>query len=287
MKDKVCIITGANGGVGKESAIGLAKLDAHVVMVCRSKERGELARAEITSRSGNENVDLFIADLSKMEEVRRLADELLSSLPTIDVLIHNAGLSSAKREVTNEGLERTLAVNQLAPFLLTHLLLKRLQDSAPARVVLVTSGTHGQGRVDFDNLQGERKYAGMSAYATSKLMNVMFSYSLARRLEGTGVTANVVHPGFVDTGLLRQAPLPARILMKLVGVPPDKGARSTVYAASDPSLRTTSGTYINRKLETKDSAPPSYDEAVQERLWTTCMELTGIHHDGAHLAEVG
>ena len=276
MENKVCIITGANGGVGKESAIGLARLGAHVVMVCRSKERGELARAEIAKKSRNDHIDLFISDLSEMGQVRTLAESLLSSLQSIHVLIHNAGLTNAKREVTNEMLERTLAVNQLAPFLLTHLLLKRLRDSAPARVVMVTSGLHGRGQIDFDNLQGEREYTGLTAYATSKLMNVMFTYSLARRLEGTGVTSNVVHPGIVDTGLLRQSSLPARLMMKLVGVSPGKGARSTIFAASDPSLRTTSGTYINRNLKTQQSAPRSYDEAIQGRLWTTCVELTSI-----------
>ena len=276
MENKVCIITGANAGVGKETAIGLARLGAHVVMVCRSKERGELARAEIAKESGNDHIDLFISDLSEMGQVRTLAGSLLSSLQSIDVLIHNAGLANAKREVTNEGLETTLAVNQLAPFLLTHLLLKRLQDSAPARVVMVTSGMHGRGQIDFDNLQGEREYAGMAAYATSKLMNVMFTYSLARRLEGTGVTSNVVHPGFVNTGLLQQSPLPFRLMMRIMGISVEKGARSTIFAASDPSLRATSGAFVNRKLETKQSAPRSYDEAIQERLWTTCMELTGI-----------
>ena len=276
MENKVCIITGANGGVGKESAIGLARMGAHVVMVCRSKERGELARAEIAKESRNDHIDLFISDLSEMGQVRTLAESLLSSLHSIHVLINNAGLTNAKREVTNERLERTLAVNQLAPFLLTHLLLKRLRDSAPARVVMVTSGLHGRGQIDFDNLQGEREYTGLAAYATSKLMNVMFTYSLARRLEGTGVTSNVVHPGIVDTGLLQQSALPVRLMMKLVGVSPEKGARSTIFAASDPSLRTTSGTYINRKLKTQQSAPRSYDEAIQERLWTTCVELTSI-----------
>jgi retinol dehydrogenase-14 len=276
MENKVCIITGANAGVGKESALGLARLGAHVVMVCRSKERGELARAEIAKESGNDHIDLFISDLSEMGQVRTLAGSLLSSLQSIDVLIHNAGLANAKRKVTNEGLETTLAVNQLAPFLLTHLLLKRLQDSAPARVVMVTSGMHGRGQIDFDNLQGEREYAGIAAYATSKMMNVMFTYSLARRLEGTGVTSNVVHPGFVNTGLLRQSPLPFRFMMRIMGISVEEGARSTIFAASDPSLRATSGTFINRKLETQQSAPRSYDEVIQERLWTTCMELTGM-----------
>jgi NAD(P)-dependent dehydrogenase (short-subunit alcohol dehydrogenase family) len=276
MKNKVCIITGANSGVGKQSAIGLAKLGAHVVMICRSKERGEVAKAEIAKKSGSDRIDLFIADLSEMGQVRTLASSLLSGLQSIDVLIHNAGLANAKRKLTKEGLETTLAVNQLAPFLLTHLLLKRLQDSAPARVVMVTSGMHGQGKIDFDDLQGERKYEGMAAYATSKLMNVMFTYSLARRLDGTGVTSNVVHPGFVNTGLLQQSSLPFRLMMKLMGNSVEKGARSTVFAASDPSMQTTTGAFVNRKLETKRSAAISYDEVIQERLWRRCMDLTGI-----------
>jgi len=276
MKNKVCIITGANSGVGKQSAIGLARLGARVIMVCRSKERGEVAKAEIAKKSGSDRIELFIADLSEMGQVRTLASSLLLSLQSIDVLIHNAGLANAKRKITKEGLETTLAVNQLAPFLLTHLLLKRLQDSSPARVVMVTSGMHGQGQIDFDDLQGERKYAGMAAYATSKLMNVMFAYSLARRLEETGVTSNVVHPGFVNTGLLQQSSLPFRLMMKIMGNSVEKGARSTVFAASDPSMRTMTGAFFTRKLETKQSAPISYDEVIQERLWMRCMDLTGI-----------
>lgn len=276
MKNKVCIITGANSGVGKQSAIGLARLGAHVVMVCRSKERGELAKTDLANESGSDLIDLFIADLSEMAQVRRLASSLLSSLQSIDVLIHNAGLANVKREVTKAGLETTLAVNQITPFLLTHLLLKRLQDSAPARVVMATAGMHGQGQIDFENLQGARKYEGMAAYATTKLMNMMFAYSLACILEGAGVTSNVVHPGFVNTSLLQHSSLPFRFMMRIMRNSVEKGARITVFAASDPSLRTTTGAFVTRKLETKQSAPKSYDEVIQERLWVTCMELTGI-----------
>jgi NAD(P)-dependent dehydrogenase (short-subunit alcohol dehydrogenase family) len=243
-------------------------------MVCRSKDRGEQVRAEIISRSKNEAIDLFVADLSDMEQIRRVARELLAAVDPIHVLIHNAGLSKRRRELTADGLETTFAVNHLAPFLLTHLLLDRIKASAPARILTVTSGLHHRGVVDFDNLQGERKH-DRSAYVNSKLMNILFSYKLARELEGTGVTSNTVHPGFIATRLGRESPVGGWI-MRRVAAPIEEGSRSTIFAALDPSLDTATGKFIDRHSKIAESAPQSYDEAVQERLWEVSLQLAGI-----------
>ena len=199
MTGKTVLITGGTGGIGKATAIGLARLGARVGIVGRDATRAEAAAADIRATSGNPAVDVFVADVSSQAEVRRLAAAVLEAYPRLDVLVNNVGGFWAHRHVTADGLEHTFAVNHLAPFLLTNLLLDRLKASAPARVVTVSSGAQSMGRIDFDDLQGARKYSGQRAYNQSKLANVMFTYELARRLEGTGVTANVLHPGVIRT----------------------------------------------------------------------------------------
>lgn len=275
LAERVCIITGATSGIGREVALGLAKLDAAVVMVCRSREKGEQVRAELISSSENEAISLFIADLSDQAQIRRVGSALLSELDQIHVLIHNAGLMKRKRELTTDGLETTFAVNHLAPFLLTHLLLGRIKESAPARIITVPSGMHGRGVVDFANLQGEREFDGASAYVNSKLMNVMFSYKLARELEGTGVISNSVHPGMVATRLGREMP-GMGAMMENMAISAKEGARSLIYAASDPTLEKVTGKFIDRNSHIAESAPQSYDEAVQQKLWDVSLELAGI-----------
>ena len=195
MGEKVCLITGATSGIGKATAMGLANMGASVVMVGRDRGRGEAALAEIKEKSANASVDLLLADLSSQEEVRRLADEFKEAYPRLDVLINNAGVFRSERITTADGLEMTFAVNHLAYFLLTNLLLDVLKASAPSRIVNVSSGDHRNGTIDFDDLQGEKGYKGAKAYSQSKLANVLFTYELARRLEGTGVSANCLHPG--------------------------------------------------------------------------------------------
>jgi NAD(P)-dependent dehydrogenase (short-subunit alcohol dehydrogenase family) len=193
MTGKTVLITGGTGGIGKATAIGLARLGARVGIVGRDHARAEAAAADIRAKSGNPAVDVFAADLSSQAEVRRLAAEVLDAYPRLDVLVNNVGGFWEHRHVTADGLERTFAVNHLAPFLLTGLLRERLVASRPARVVTVSSGAQSMGRIDFDDLQSERNYSGQRAYNQSKLANVMFTYELARRLEGTGVTATAVH----------------------------------------------------------------------------------------------
>ena len=202
MGEKVCLITGATSGIGKATAMGLANMGASVVMVGRDRGRGEAALTEIKEKSTNASVDLMLADLSSQQEIRRLADEFKEAYPRLDVLINNAGLFRSKRITTADGLEMTFAVNHLAYFLLTKLLLDVLKASASSRIVNVSSGDHSNGTIDFDDLQGEKGYKGPKAYSQSKLATVLFTYELARRLEGTGISANCLHPG----GRIRSGP---------------------------------------------------------------------------------
>src|SRR5215212_3378073 len=195
MDEKICLITGATSGIGKATAIGLADMGARVVMVGRDRGRGEAALAEIKERSANASVDLLLADLSSQEEVRWLADEFKEAHPRLDVLINNAGVIRSKRVASADGIEMTFAVNHLAHFLLTNLLLELLKATAPSRIVNVSSGEQRNGTIDFDDLQGEKGYKTAKAYGQSKLANILFTYELARRLEGTGVSTNCLHPG--------------------------------------------------------------------------------------------
>jgi retinol dehydrogenase 14 len=224
-------------------------------------------------------VDAFAADMSAQAGVRRLAAQVLDTYPRLDVLVNNAGGFWAHRHVTADGLERTFALNHLAPFLLTSLLLDRLTASAPARIVTVSSGAHAQGRIDFEDLQGERNYSGQRAYSQSKLANVMFTYELARRLDGTGVTATVCHPGVVRTsfGAEDQATYfavmtrVARLFMKT----PAQGASTPVYLASSPEVEGVTGRYfVNRKHKTSSKA--SYDTTAAARLWQASADLAGM-----------
>jgi NAD(P)-dependent dehydrogenase (short-subunit alcohol dehydrogenase family) len=243
-------------------------------MVCRDRQRAQTVRDEIAAATGNQNVELMICDLSSQTDIRRFAAEFIDTHDRLDVLINNAGVVLRQRSLTTDGIESTFAINHLGYFLLTNLLLDLLKKSAPARVVNVSSAAHAYGKIDFDNLQGEKKYGGFSAYANSKLANLLFTYELARRLEGTGVTANCLHPGGVATGLFRNLPKPIEALIKLVTISPDKGAETSVYLASSPQVEGVSGKYFAKKRETRTSSE-SYNEGVARRLWEVSQELTG------------
>ncbi len=199
MQGKVCLLTGATAGIGKATALGLAQMGATVVMVSRDRARGEAAQAEIKTKSGNAAVDLLLADLSAQQSIRQLAENFQQRYTQLHVLINNAGLFMLRRRTTVDGLEMTFAVDYLAPFLLTNLLLDVLKASAPARIVNVSSNSHEAGYIKLDDLQAEHNYRSMRAYGQAKLAVVLFTYELARRLQGTGVTANCLHPGFVAT----------------------------------------------------------------------------------------
>ncbi len=279
MASKTVLITGGTGGIGKATAVGLARLGARVAITGRDPARAEAAVADIRAASGNPAIDAYTADLSDQAQVRRLAAEVLDAYPRLDVLVNNVGGFWNTRHVTADGLEHTFAVNHLAPFLLTHLLLDRLIASAPARIVTVSSGAQTMGRIDFDDLQGERSYSGQRAYNQSKLANVMFTYELARRLEGTGVAATVLHPGVVRTAFGTEDPARwQRVFLPLVRPflkTPDEGAQTSVYLASSPEVDGVTGRYFaNRKPKT--SSKGSYDTAAQARLWQISADLAGL-----------
>ena len=277
MTDKTVLVTGATAGIGRATALGLAAMGAHLAIIGRDAERTEAAARDIRSIGGH--VDVFVADLSSQAEVRRTAEDVLERLLRIDVLVNNVGGYWDTRKVTADGLEHTFAVNHLAPFLLTNLLLERLERSAPARVVTVASGAHTMGRINFDDLQDEQSYSGSRAYNQSKLANVLFTYELARRLQGRSITANAVHPGMVNTsfgasdpGAVQRVLVPyLRPFMKSS----TKGAATSIYVASTPALEHTSGQYFASN-KPKKSSPASHDPAVAERLWQVSADLVGL-----------
>jgi NAD(P)-dependent dehydrogenase (short-subunit alcohol dehydrogenase family) len=280
MKAKVCVITGASSGIGKSSAAGLAKLGATVVMVCRNKGRGETARDEIRKLTSvkEENLDLMVADLSSLDSVRSLATSILGNYQGLDVLINNAGLILSKRTPTPDGLETTFEVNYLSHFLLTNLLLSLLKASAPSRIINVSSDAHVGGRIRFDDLQGEGRYRGMKAYSQSKLAQILFTHELSRRLDGTGVTVNSVHPGVVRTNWGRTGAGVLSVVLKLVGPfarSPEKGADTVVYLASSPEVGSVTGKYFFDRKATR-SSKESYDEADSEKLWRVSETLAGL-----------
>lgn len=279
MAGKAVLITGGTAGIGKATAIGLAALGARVAITGRDLGRAEAAAVEIRRETGNPDVRAFSADLSSQAEVRRLAAEVLEAYPRLDVLVNNVGGSWASRHVTADGLEHTFAVNHLAAFLLTNLLLDRLKASAPARVVTVSSAAHSTGTIDFDDLQGEQGYSERKAYPQSKLASVLFTYELARRLEGTGVTATVLHPGVVNSGFGAEDPgLIFKVLVPLMRPflkTPAQGAATSIYLASSPKVDGVTGTYFangNRKR----SSDRSYDTAAGVRLWQVSADLVGL-----------
>lgn len=278
MKGKTCVVTGANSGIGKFTATGLANLGAKVVMVCRDEERGRSAREEVISATGNESIDLLIADLSSNRSIRQLADTVLSKYEQLHVLVNNAGAYLGKRTLTEDGLETTFALNHLGYFLLTNLLLDLLKSSAPARIVSVASGAHKGSRINFDDLMGESSYAGFRAYGQSKLANVMFTYELARRLRGTYVTANCLHPGVVATNFGRKDRGLLGFLFRTFSLfmrKPAKGAETAVYLASSAEVEGVTGRYFVDKKDVRSSGP-SYDESTASRLWQVSEELTGM-----------
>jgi NAD(P)-dependent dehydrogenase (short-subunit alcohol dehydrogenase family) len=278
MAGKSVLITGGTGGIGRATAEGLAALGARVAITGRDTARTAQAAADIATATGA-TVDPYAGDLSSQDAVRRLAREILDTYPRLDVLVNNVGGFWATRRVTADGLEHTFAVNHLAPFLLTNLLLDRLIASAPARVVTVSSGAQAMGKIDFGDPQGERGYSGQKAYNQSKLANVLFTFELARRLQGTGVTATVLHPGVVRTAFAAEDPSPlwrfmiplARPFMKT----PEQGAQTPIYLASSPDPAGVTGQYFaNRAPKTANKA--AYDGATAARLWQVSQQLTGM-----------
>jgi len=275
---KICLVTGGTFGIGKATAAGLVKLGAKVVIVGRNSQRGKMALTEIKAQSGKGEIEFIAVDLSSQITLRQFASAFNEKYPRLDVLVNNAGGLFFKRQLSQDGIEMTLALNTLAPFLLTHLLLDQLKASTPARVVNVSSEAQRAGSLDFSNLQGEKRYLNFQAYGRCKLALTTLSYEMARRLEGTGVTVNALHPGGVATGFGQGD---SRLLMALFKLAkpflltPEQGAETSLYLASSPQLEGVTGKYFIKKAEATSPAQ-SYDRAVTQRLWKLCEELTHL-----------
>ncbi|HLU10117.1 MAG TPA: SDR family oxidoreductase [Oceanobacillus sp.] len=279
MSGKICVVTGATNGIGKVTALELAKMGATVIVVGRSAERTESVVKEIQQASGNNAVEALLADLSVQAQVRELAAAIQRKYEHLDVLVNNAGGMFLRREETADGIEMTWALNHLNYFLLTNLLLDTLKRAPAARIVNVASDAHEGGKIQFDDLAfKQRRYGWMVAYAQSKLANIMFTYELARRLNGTNVTANTLHPGFVNTnfgannGTLARI---AKVVMRPLALSPEQGASTIIYLASSPEVEGTTGQYFV-KCKPHRSSKASYDEAVQRRLWRVSEEMVGL-----------
>lgn len=275
MATRVCLITGATSGIGRATALALAGQGAELVLLCRDRAKGEAAAAAVRA-AGAPAVDLLIADLARQAEVRRAAAEFLASGRPLHVLINNAGVVNLQRALTPDRIETTFAVNHLAHFLLTTLLLDRLRASAPARIVTVASEAHKLGRLDFDDLQNERRYQVMKVYGQSKLANILFTAELARRLAGSGVTANSLHPGAVATGLGTNNGAWARALIALLRPffrTPDGGAATSIYLAASPDVAGVSGRYFANRRE-KRPAAAARDPETARRLWEISERMT-------------
>ena len=278
LNGEVVLITGGTSGIGRAAATALAAMGAEVVVAGRDRERGEAAVEEIREASGNELVSLMLADLAVQSEVRGLAEEFRERYGRLDVLVNSAGLIQSRRAETPDGIELTLAVNHLAPFLLTNLLLDLLRESAPSRIVTVSSEASRGARIDFEDLQSERRYRAFKVYGMTKRANILFTYELAERLEGTGVVANCLHPGGVNTNFANGNRTFGTLLFRAFKPfmrTPEQGADTVVYLASSPEAGSMTGRYlIDRKVVSSYEEP--HDEAAQKRLWEVSEELTNL-----------
>jgi NAD(P)-dependent dehydrogenase (short-subunit alcohol dehydrogenase family) len=279
MDGKICMVTGATSGIGYVTAREIARQGATLVIVGRNEQKCVDAVNTIKQQTGNNAVEWMLADLSVQQDIRRLADLFTSRYARLDVLVNNAGALFVQRQESADGIEMTFALNHLNYMLLTNLLLDTLKDSAPARIVNVSSDAHRATTMNFDDPQLKQGYNGWKAYNQSKLANLLFTYELARRLEGTGVTVNALHPGFVASGFGMNNGWMAQLfrpLVKLMGKSPELGARTSIYLATSPEVAGTSGKYFSEQQEV-DSSKVSHDTDAQQRLWDLSTEMTGLH----------
>lgn len=281
MQNKLCLVTGANSGIGKATTLELARQGAYIIMLCRNEERAQKAREEIIEKTGNTGLEIMLADFAYQYEIREVADQFNNKFEKLDVLINNAGMIPSSRTETIDGIEKTLAVNHLGAFLLTNLLLDRLLASPKARIINVSSEVHRLGASIFHlaNLQLEEGYSPMKAYGLSKLCNIMFTHELANRLDDTNVTTNALHPGLVGTRLSSQAGWLMK-LFYLVGSPlmksPAKGAETPVYLATSEEVADISGKYFKNK-KIRKPADIAYDDELTRKLWEISEQLTKLH----------
>lgn len=277
---RAAIVTGASGGIGLETARELAGRGYHVVLLCRSSQKADTARVEIESTVPDASLDIVLADLSRMDQVRTAAAEIEQRLERLDVLVNNAGILARHRKSTPEGLDLLLATNHLGPFLLTNLLLPLLKESAPSRIVNVASEAHKFGKLRLEDLQATRGYGplGMRRYGETKLMNILFTRDLARRLEGSGVTVNAVHPGSVTTNLGDPPRLFAAVSRRFLRSPA-QGAITSVVVATDPSLEgVTGGYFMNAKQADRKLSRQARDDELARALWKRSEQLTGCRY---------
>lgn len=278
LQGKIAMVTGASSGIGKVTARELAGLGANVIMVCRNQEKAEKAKKEIIASTGNSNVNLLIADLSLLEEVKRCAGEFNARFPKLDILVNNVGMMPGKRTLTAEGFEISWATNHLAPFLLTNLLLEKMQAAESARIVNVSSEAHRLGQLSFQDLSCPNKYTAFTAYCDSKLANILFTNELTRRLELTNITANALHPGIVSTNFGQENSGSFKYLFQLARpfmTTPEKGARTSIYLAASPHTAGLSGCYFS-KMKPIKSAGITYNPNISQRLWTLSEIQTGF-----------
>lgn len=267
MKNKTILITGSTDGIGKQTALDLAKTGATILLHGRNPARGERVVHEIRKATGNGRIEIFIADLASLKQIRSLAEQVHQKHKILHILINNAAIYENTRKITQGGFEMSFAVNYLAPFLLTYLLLDLMKRGAPSRVINVSSMAHASS-IDFENLQGEKHYSGYEAYSLSKLCDILFTYKLASRLEGTGITANCLHPGVINTKLLKTG-------WGMGGSPVTEGSKNSVYLATSPELKGVTGKYFVNKKQAKSSGI-SYNQETQTKLWHISEKLTGI-----------
>jgi NAD(P)-dependent dehydrogenase (short-subunit alcohol dehydrogenase family) len=272
MKGKICLVTGATSGIGYEAALELARRGATVVLTARDRARGEKAQGAIRAAAGGATVELLNCDLADLASVRAAAAEFRTRHDRLHVLLNNAGVWHTTRKLTKDGLEETFAANHLGPFVLTNLLLDLLKASAPGRIVNVSSALHFRGRMDWDDLQMEKKYDGTQAYSNSKLANVLFTRALAARLEGTRVAVNAVHPGVIATSLSRELPKFVRALLPFVLSTPRKGAQPLIRLSADGDVEAVTGRYFD-KFKEKAASARALDDVAAERLWKVSEEL--------------
>ena len=279
MRGKTCVVTGATSGIGEVAARELARAGASLAILCRSRTKGEALRSRIKSETGSSEVALFLADLESQQQIHEVAGEILARYPRIDVLLNNAGVTNLKHETTVDGIETVFAVNHLAYFLLTRLLLERIVETPDSRIVNVASDAYKFGRIDFDDLSREKSYRWMRVYGQSKLANLLFTQELARKLEGSGTTANALHPGAVSTGLGSNNGGLLHTLVMALARPffktPEQGAETSIYLAGSPDVAGVTGEYY-RDCKVARLQPHARDPQTARRLWQVSEELLGL-----------